>query len=254
MNKITVITVCYNAAATIEDTILSVVDQIYPNIEYIIVDGGSTDGTVDIIKKYAAGGSEDGKHNHTITKWISEPDNGIYDAMNKGIDLATGDYINFMNSGDKFTDTSVLETAEQYMSKRDDVYYGDTYRIINGAKILEKPFPFFSQTKKIKYPGICHQSTFVKSRLLKTLKFNIKLEIAADFQLLVRVFESKGKFTYIPMTISNYDCTGISSVNNIQRLKEFAEVSGFSKKSLLVKFLILRHKLKQFCLHLFKSK
>ena len=87
---ISVVTVSYNAVATIEQTLLSVINQTYPNIEYIIIDGGSTDGTVDIIKKYA----------DEIVYWISEPDKGIYDAMNKGIKKANGEWINFINAGD----------------------------------------------------------------------------------------------------------------------------------------------------------
>ena len=84
---ISIVTVSYNAVATIEQTILSVINQTYPNIEYIIIDGGSKDGTIDIIRKYA----------DQIAYWVSEPDEGIYDAMNKGIKIATGEWINFMN-------------------------------------------------------------------------------------------------------------------------------------------------------------
>ena len=90
--KVTVVTVCYNAVKEIEKTIQSVIGQTYDNVEYIIVDGGSTDGTLDIIRKYSS----------RITRWVSEPDKGIFDAMNKSARMATGEYINFMNAGDLF--------------------------------------------------------------------------------------------------------------------------------------------------------
>ena len=95
---ISVITVCYNAVANIEETMLSVLNQRYDKVEYIVIDGGSKDGTLDVIKKYA----------NKLAYWISEPDKGIYDAMNKGIAKATGDWINFMNAGDKFINEEVL--------------------------------------------------------------------------------------------------------------------------------------------------
>lgn len=96
---VTVITISYNAEAIIERTILSVINQTYPAVEYIIIDGGSTDSTVDIIEKYA----------NKVTYWISEPDNGIYDAMNKGLDIATGKWVSFMNSGDYYYSNNVLD-------------------------------------------------------------------------------------------------------------------------------------------------
>ncbi|ORM38742.1 hypothetical protein A2G94_05325 [Francisella endosymbiont of Ornithodoros moubata] len=103
---ITVITVVYNGEAYLEKIILSVINQTYESVEYIIIDGGSTDGTIDIIKKYES----------KINYWISEAYNGIYDAMNKGIKLATGDWINFMNAGDLFYNLSVLERLHKNFS------------------------------------------------------------------------------------------------------------------------------------------
>ena len=112
---ISIVTVSYNAVLTIEQTILSVINQTYPNVEYIIIDGGSTDGTVDIIKKYA----------DKIAYWVSEPDKGIYDAMNKGGLKATGDFIQFLNAGDWFENEYVIEKIFKDWYKRVDVIYGD---------------------------------------------------------------------------------------------------------------------------------
>ena len=112
---ISIVTVSYNAVLTIEQTILSVINQTYPNVEYIIIDGGSTDGTVDIIKKYA----------NKIAYWVSEPDKGIYDAMNKGGLKATGDFIQFLNAGDWFENEYVIEKIFKDWYKRVDVIYGD---------------------------------------------------------------------------------------------------------------------------------
>lgn len=117
-NKISIITISFNAIEGIERTICSVINQTYTNIEYIIIDGGSTDGTVDIIKKYE----------NKITKWISEPDKGIYDAMNKGIKMASGEWINFMNAGDRFANKTVL--AEIFKTDYPDnvkFLYSDNY-------------------------------------------------------------------------------------------------------------------------------
>jgi glycosyltransferase involved in cell wall biosynthesis len=120
---ISIITVVYNGVSTLEQTILIVINQTYKNIEYIIIDGGSIDGTVDIIKKY-----ED-----KLAYWVSEPDKGIYDAMNKGIDKATGEWINFMNAGDCFNFYNILEDGFQMnISNMINVIYSDT--LINRRK------------------------------------------------------------------------------------------------------------------------
>lgn len=126
---ISVITVCYNSKDDIERTILSVISQTYENIEYIIIDGGSTDGTIDIIRKYS----------DRIAHWISEPDRGIYDAMNKGIQLANGEWLNFMNSGDIFVDNSVIEKKLSKELPEDiDFIYSDYYCKRNNKTIFER--------------------------------------------------------------------------------------------------------------------
>ena len=117
VNRVTIITISYNAVLGIERTINSVITQTYSNLQYIIIDGGSTDGTVDIIKKYA----------DKIDYWVSEPDSGIYYAMNKGIAIADGDWINFMNAGDYFVDRNVIEQIFQHnIECTDNVIYGNT--------------------------------------------------------------------------------------------------------------------------------
>ena len=113
-----VITITYNAAATLEETILSVISQTYHHVEYIIVDGASTDGTMQIVERYR----------NKINKMVSEPDKGLYDAMNKGIDLATGDYLVFLNAGDSFhADTTLQQMVHTIKGKElPDILYGNT--------------------------------------------------------------------------------------------------------------------------------
>ena len=129
---ISVVTVSYNAVLTIEQTILSVINQTYPHIEYIIIDGGSTDGTVDIIKKYA----------NRIAYWVSEPDKGIYDAMNKGIRTAKGEWINFMNAGDLFYSKDTLEKVfSKSINDNIKVIYGDVMLNKQGVLSQGKVYP-----------------------------------------------------------------------------------------------------------------
>lgn len=214
MNKITIITVSYNAAATIEETILSVVDQTYPNIEYIIVDGGSTDGTVDIIKKYAVGGSEADKHNHKITKWISEPDHGIYDAMNKGIDIATGDYYYFIGADDK-----LMENAFNFLinSNFDEtsVLYGNVINIPDN-KFYAGKFDSF----KIASINICHQAILYPHALKEQPYFNTNYPICADYELNLRLWR-KCQFVYIDRIIAFYRTDGASSKGDAKFEKDF---------------------------------
>ena len=124
--KISIVTISYNIVSSIEKTILSVISQTYSNIEYIVIDGGSTDGTVDIIKKYS----------NKISYWVSERDKGIYDAMNKGIEAATGDWINFMNAGDLFFHNNVISEIIPFLDNNVDIIYGDFEKLSDEDKVL----------------------------------------------------------------------------------------------------------------------
>ncbi len=166
---ISIVTVSYNAVLTIEQTILSVINQTYPNVEYIIIDGGSTDGTVDIIKKY-----ED-----KIAYWVSEPDKGIYDAMNKGVVVATGEWINFMNAGDIFTDGDVIDKLfhQNIIINRVGIVFGDTLVVFrNREKIVR-----FGDDTHHKIMPSCHQSIFCRRNLLVSNPFDLRYKIAADY-------------------------------------------------------------------------
>ena len=237
---ITVVTVVYNDVKHIEDTILSVVNQTYPDIEYIIIDGGSTDGTVDIIRLYV----------DKIVNWISEPDQGVFDAMNKALKKATGDYIIFMNAGDSFADIDIVEKVVDYMKENDasDVYYGDVYRGNKRVDCIWKDIPFYLSKKKIRGMNICHQSIFVKLLIAKKYYFDTSYKFAADYNMMMQIFKDGGRFQYMPLTITVYDTTGIPMVNWQQTFKEEARICGYAN-SFLYKVELVKRKL----FHSFRS-
>ncbi len=234
--RISVVTVCYNAVDTIEETILSVINQTNPNVEYIIIDGGSTDGTVDIIKKYA----------DRIAYWVSEPDHGIYDAMNKGIAVATGDYINFMNAGDIFVTNETLKRVVKRMKDNlTGVYFGDVIWKKENTHFTTPMTPFFLSTKRIRPMGICHQSIFARVDLAKLFKFDYSFKIAADYNMIANIYKQGYSFFKLNMPIAIYDVEGFSSINAEQRFKEEARINGFSTKSFIVKIGILNMMLRR---------
>lgn len=200
--KITVVTVCYNAVDTIEKTMLSVINQTYPNIEYIIIDGASTDGTVEVLKKYES----------HISKWVSEPDKGIYDAMNKGIKLATGDYVNFMNAGDVFVDESVLSKIANCISPASDILFGDIIVGKNGNYYIEKANEGEIKKTKSVSMGFNHQASFVCTDLARNHPFNLNYKLAADFNMMKALYHQGAKFSYCKFPVVIYDTTGVSSV------------------------------------------
>ena len=190
--KITIITTTFNAEKTITNTIKSVLYQNYKNIEYIIVDGKSNDRTVDIIKEYSY------KFHHVI-KILSEPDKGIYDAMNKGVDLSTGNWLYFLGSGDILY--NILDRVSLYLKDKNTIYYGDVYMPKN-HKVYDNEFTASKIIKK----NICHQSIFYPKLVFEKYKYNIKYAILADYALNLECFASKEfKFKYINELIASYD-------------------------------------------------
>jgi glycosyltransferase involved in cell wall biosynthesis len=189
---ITIVTVVYNGAKHLDKTIRSVLNQTYENVEYIIMDGGSTDGTVDIIKKYEG----------QLSYWNSSPDKGIYDAMNKAIDIATGEWINFMNCGDQFASPEVLKLfAKSYDA---DILYGDA--IIQYAN-FETTFKKYPLNTMWKHSPFCHQACFIRTSLMKEYKYNLNYKIGADHDIFYRAYIEGKRFQEIPETICYFDGT-----------------------------------------------
>ncbi len=199
---ISVVTVSYNAVATIEQTILSVINQTYPNIEYIIIDGGSTDGTVDIIKKY-----ED-----KIAYWVSEPDKGIYDAMNKGIARANGSFIGIINSDDWYVNDTISVIANLIIKNPDvDVFCGDMFVYYSPSKQKVQ----HSYYNKIKSKmSINHPTCFIRSDIYLRKSFSLDYKLASDYDFLLWCYQSGYRFYNVDKPLANFTVGGISYKSN----------------------------------------
>jgi len=210
--KFSIITVCYNSEKTIAQTIESVLMQSYPNIEYIIIDGSSTDGTVRIAESY-----KDRFQCHGILyKIVSEPDNGIYDAMNKGIGLASGDIVGTLNSDDFYSDRFVLDEVYNLMSKSSaQSFFADVVYIKDKQ---DKPVRYYSSkhfnTKRFKFGFMpAHPSFFTyRDNYLSYGCYKTDYRIAADYELLVRFLYTKGiSYCYAPRPVVKMRMGGVST-------------------------------------------
>lgn len=243
---ISVVTVSYNAVSTIEQTILSVINQTYPNIEYIIIDGGSTDGTVDIIKKYK----------DKIAYWVSELDRGIYDAMNKGIRKSTGNVIGIINSDDWYADGVFQTIAKAYLaSDHKTVLHGNVVYHKSGKETLYKP----ATNLALFWYGtvVAHPTVFVPKCIYDEYgAFNISYKIAADYDLLLRLFLQGVGYRYLSCNITHMSDGGMSSVNMIEGYREVLCIAlsaglprykvyyAFCKKSIMAMLVYLKDALK----------
>lgn len=203
--KISIITVCFNEPKeNIELTFNSVSSQSYKNIEWIVIDGGSKPETISEIKKYES----------TINKLVSEPDNGIYDAMNKGLSFAMGDFVIFMNTGDSFYAADTLAQVADFILSNPsyDCFYGDTIFIDNDRKEWASPQIRKVNRYTIHYSMVCHQSIIARKTLFdKTGGFDTSYKILADREWLLRSIDAGAKWKFMNMFICKYDGSGVSS-------------------------------------------
>jgi glycosyltransferase involved in cell wall biosynthesis len=234
--KITIITVCYNSGATLEKTILSVAKQTYGNIEYIVVDGNSKDDTVGILQN----------HQDTISKWISEPDKGLYDAMNKGIAMATGDLIGILNSDDTFySNTVVEEIACFHVNNVIDASVGNIMQHNDKGKLVRIYSSKYWTPEKLKIGFMPpHPSIFFKRELFKTYgKYELDFIIGADYELITRFFLKNkivwkySRITTTAMLVGGLSSSGTSSYKLITKeIQKALLMNGTSFSPLKIQF------------------
>lgn len=213
--KFSVITVCYNAQATLEDTIQSVIAQTYHHVEYIIVDGASKDRTLSIINRYR----------DRITTVVSEPDKGLYDAMNKGLRLATGDYVCFLNAGDSFHEDDTLQQMVhtlRELTELPDVLYGET--------ALVDAEGHFVRMRRLQAPEhltwhsfrqgmlVCHQAFFAKRTLAEP--YDLRYRFSADFDWCIRIMKKSKVLHNTHLTLIDYLEEGMTTRNHKASLHE----------------------------------
>lgn len=220
MKTLTVVTVTFNAAATVERTLRSVVGQTaFDQMEYIVVDGGSTDATLAIAERYRP----------QLAALVSEPDRGIYDAMNKGARMATGRWILFMNAGDTFYAPDTVASLGLDERTADHFVYGDCIRVTRDGNVPRPAQPFFDVPHRIRGIGICHQSLYCPTEWLCRRPFDWQnYPICADYAFARHYWEQGARFDYVPRPLCYYGWgEGLSSSSaNLRRiLRENALIS-----------------------------
>ena len=201
---VSVITVVYNGAETLEKCMLSVFEQSYSSVEYIVVDGGSKDGTTALLEK----------HDAKIDYWVSEPDKGIYNAMNKGLALATGEIISILNADDRYLPDTLTQVVSKFKVSSCDIVYGNTkkVKVIDGQEygdILRPNFDLMPRNM-----GLIHPSTFLRRKVYDEVgNFNETYKISADYDLLLRVYLKNYQFEYLDETLTVFAVGGASNLS-----------------------------------------
>lgn len=216
---ISIITVTYNARKDFIETLTSIKNQTYPFIEYVVIDGNSSDGTQSIVKSNL----------NIIDKWISEPDKGIYDAMNKGLNLATGDFVFFLNAGDLFYDKDTLEKIVQQVEPNTDILYGETMMINAKGKHLGTRSQLTTRRlpKQLTWQNlkkgmvVCHQSILVKRTLATSYLID---NLSADIDWVINALKNSKKITNTNLIVSKFLIGGVSKQKHKQSLFDRWEV------------------------------
>jgi len=215
--KISIITITYNSAKTIQRALESVQSQTYQDIEHVIVDGASKDGTRELIEAYAK--------KHTNVRWISEPDKGIYNALNKGIHLATGDVIGFVHSDDiLYAPDSISHIAEAFAQQDIQVVYGDLQYVREG-KVTRRWHSNDFNPASLKYGWMCpHPTMYVRREVYQQVgDYDEWFSISADYDMILRIFKSGFKTQYLPEVLVSMEVGGASNKNTRARLSKTQE-------------------------------
>lgn len=219
--KVSIVTVTFNARAALEKTINSIINQKFTDYEYIIIDGNSQDNTSSIIDKYKS----------HIDVYVSEKDGGVYYAMNKSLNFITGDWVIFLNAGDTFASDDTL--GDIFCKKYDEKYcaiFGDAYRDNRGKLSYIKANPFWNYSPFSYGSGICHQSIFINSIIMKRIKYDVKYRIASDFDMMVRLYSLSRNFLYVNLPICTYETSyGLSARNRLKALEECRLITNREK-------------------------
>lgn len=225
---ITVVTVVYNGIENLEQTIQSVLAQTYPNIEYLIIDGGSKDGTLQILEKY----------NDSIDYWVSEPDGGIYNAMNKGTALATGEYIAFLNADDWYNPDTVASVADAILAHRPDYIFGnvDIYADNTHCSTLKKQFEQYKFNTPFGHPAL-----FVQTHHLLSSPFNTEYKVIADYDFILGLITQKLSYHYLDQSLTNFRLGGVSSSANLNREKFRLYHARFGLMRAIYSYLLATH-------------
>ena len=217
--KLSIITINYNNREGLLKTIKSIIAQTYRDFEYIIIDGGSTDGSVDVIKEYS----------EYIDYWVSEPDKGIYNAMNKGVQVAHGDYCQFLNSGDWLYSSTSIENILPLLNGSYDIISSYTNIIDHGhIKRLKSGSPYELTLIGLINRSLSHPSSFIKRDVLIEYPYDDSLKIVADWKFFIEAYINKMQFCHVDLDIAFFDTSGISSSNHellmIERTKVLNEI------------------------------